>query len=96
MVIKLTIDITKDDIKNGRKGSTKYCPIANSLKRLFPNALSICVRPYNDIQSGTWWTARISNVKSTFSFDLNQDISNRASKFDLHGIMEPFTFDIEI
>lgn len=94
--MNFSFDVTKEDIENGCPKSRNRCPIALCLKRYFPKAFSIDVCNYHDIQSGSWWSCRISFMKAGFHFDLNKEHSEKASAFDRGDTIDPFTMEIEL
>lgn len=56
----VTLEVTKDDIKNGKRGNPRYCPIALALKRALPDAEAVRVAFVTDVQfadSKCWMTA---------------------------------------
>lgn len=95
--MKIQIVVEQEDIDKGIQGSESKCPIANALRRLFPKAFDISVRPYEDCQSiGDYWAASVYSSDNTFSFDLPREVASLANNYDSKNYMEPFGFEIEM
>jgi hypothetical protein len=99
--MKVQIDVTEEDIKNGRRGIPSLCPVALAVKRTFGRKVAM-VGPCHDVQSGTWWSCQLGaergeeGWKASLSFDLGKEESSRASTFDHEGTMDPHSFTVEI
>lgn len=79
----MRIYVTKEDIKNGKKKISNFCPVALSLKRRFPKrtihvGISICC-------IGKFKRIELPNKASNFICKFDQDIST-----------EPFSFNLKV
>ena len=77
---KIVVKITETDIFEGRRDDSEACPIALSLKRLFPEDV-VCVES---------WQICINGVAHPTSSFVNDWID----AFDDGCDMEPFTFEL--
>lgn len=87
----VTLNVTKDDIKNGKRGDGNFCPIALALKREFPNAIKMSVGTWLIVRSpGSICEARPSVQAVLFmrDFDKGRRFFSRAKPFT-----EEVTFD---
>lgn len=86
----ITVEVTQDDIANGKQGECGFCPIALALNRHAPanhhftvgsNTATLCREDRND--SIPLETASLPLVASRFVYD-----------FDHTSTVRPFTFKI--
>ena len=95
--MKLIVDITQEDINNGKRGKPNQCPVAYGLRRLSPEAFRVDVNGRTDAQSiGYYWTAHVQSLNGGFHFSIPKDIVQRIKDFDKTGVMTPFTFTVDI
>lgn len=94
--MEFIVEVNQEDISKGVKNSPCNCPIALALKRLFPSAFRVYVNSYNDIQSGSWWSANISLKGTSLGFDLSPEATTFANNFDFGRPVEPFSFTVKL
>lgn len=82
---KHTIEITQEDIKNGKKQNCWRCPIALALKRKFP-AKNLWVQEVFIEDKGS----------NNEEYDLPKDAICFISKFDNEETVLPFSFEIDL
>lgn len=86
----MKIHVTKDDITNAIPYSISSCPIARAFSRYFngiPQVYGIhCDTP----------TVSIINGETECKGFLSRSAERAARKFDKTGMMEPFTFEIDL
>lgn len=92
----LKIDVNEKDISEGIRGSEKSCALAKAIKRHFPGAFSVDVRPSHDIQSGTSWSASIHSYNFHLSFDLKNEFVKFAEDFDRGLKVNPCILELDL
>jgi hypothetical protein len=86
--MKIKIEVTEDDILNGKKGSGCFCPIARAVKRKLIPATYVrvtkhdLVTDYSEIFPAS---ASLPNTAQSF-----------IQAFDAGHKVEPFDFEIEV
>ena len=91
------LNVTQADIDDSVKGDPNRCAVAKALRRSFPNAFSVRVSGYEDIQIiGVCWSARVDSYKSHLSFNIPSEIVKKINHYDRTGEMEPFTMELLI
>lgn len=90
------VEVTEEDVKNGKQGRPNLCPVALAIRKIFKDAFHFRVRAHHDIQSGWWWTVNVQSHKGSLSFTLPDEIVKRVKAYDETGLMDPFTFPLEI
>lgn len=94
--MKIKIEITEEDISKGIKQNPSMCPLAHSLRRIFPKS-KVKVGMNSDVQCiGYCWEIFVSGGGISILRNLDKDIVSRIKEFDLTGNMEPFEFEMEV
>jgi hypothetical protein len=80
----MTIDVTQEDIEQGRPQSTLCCPVALAMRRI----------------TGKRWTVGTTSmscldVDTNKKRFLPVGVGRRISLFDRGGVMEPFSFEVD-
>ncbi len=95
--LSFLVNITSEDIASGKRGEPKKCPVACALKRMFPRAYSVYVNASEDVQCmGVLWSATISTMKASVSFDFPSEVAQKLAAYDRGGEMIPFSFEVAI
>ena len=94
--LSFIVEITREDIAGGCRNSPKKCPVAVALKRMFPRAYSTYVNASDDPQSGVSWSANVSTMRASLSFDFPKEVAEKLALYDRTGNMEPFSFEVAI
>ena len=79
----ITVDITQADINKGVRGSPTWCPGAQAIRRLFPDALEIRVSKVG---------VQILYVTHSLRWDAPATFSDWVSAFDKKGEGQPRSF----
>lgn len=74
-------ELTREDIRRGRRGNSLRCPLANSLRRITGEKVSV---------------EGFQVVGETFKADIPHDVWLKVLEYDLEGKMEPFNFSLPI
>lgn len=96
--MKLTIDVTEDDIRNGKRRIASQCPVRHAIARHASTRIDhLTVKPHTDFQClGHWWSVSLDTKGGRLSFDLPRDVAARIERYDAGDEMEPFSFCIEL
>lgn len=90
------VEVTRADIAAGQRNSPKKSPVAHALKRMFPRAYSVYVNVSNHPDFGAIWSATISTMEASLSFNFPPKTTEKLELYDLRGTMEPFSFEVAI
>jgi hypothetical protein len=85
--MKLSVDVTADDIRLGQKQSTDSCPIARALKRAW-KATNVEVAPTEDMDP----TITVDGIDVGFG----HEVVTFAERFDNDKVVKPRTFVFEL
>ncbi len=84
----MIIRVTQDDIDNGVRGTSAYCPIARAIKREVTADAHWIIAGYTGLWFGLYerggYRATTPPIASAFM-----------SKFDKHEAVEPIEFEVE-
>ncbi len=92
--MKITIDVTADDIKKGSTYCSTLCPVTRAMAR----AVGL---PERTPQNASRWEAmtqpsRLLAVgRETIMCDTPPEVRDRIIEWDARGKMDPFTFSVE-
>ena len=88
--MRLTVQVTQDDIDAGVRDSCSRCPVAFALQRLANVRFAIVNKHHATVVFG-------NDLQATVNEDArSEDLFRRIHRFDLHGRMEPFSFSINV
>lgn len=91
--MKVTIEVTAEDIANGRQRSPGNCPVALAGKRVLPDGSYFAVCPeYVHYVSPEDRVEFVNVCRVEFPSWVGQTIKG----YDDTGKMEPFSFDLDI
>jgi len=94
-MVLFNLEVTEEDIRNGKRGSETKCPVALALKRKFPDAFLVHASADEDCQCmGVSWFIRVQSHKGSISMNLHSEVSKKLSEYDRVGTMDPFSFDV--
>ena len=80
---RVRVDVTADDIANGRMCNSCYCPVATALSRALN---TFCAVLY-----GKW-----STLNRDLRGAIPPDVDARINLYDRTGNMEPFSFEVDV
>jgi hypothetical protein len=83
----IIIDITQEDIDNGKLRSAWHCPIAKSLKRIFgkqPSVTPLCIRIYGP------------ELGDMLVYNINEELSQFMSDFDIERPVSPVKIPLKL
>lgn len=83
----MIIEVNQDDIDNGKKCNSNYCPIACAVRRAIPNSEYI---------SMSAWGLRINNKYVMLDDETDEKLANFVLHFDAGNKVEPIKFELEI
>lgn len=92
----LRVEVTEEDIKNGKRDNCKKCPVVLALARTL-GVKNVDVRWYNaDSQSleEPYYGASFVIAYQSFSLKLPPEVGTKISKYDRSGEMQPFSFEV--
>lgn len=99
---KIILDVTQEDIDKGTKHSTTYCPVALSLRRIYPKAKLVTV----GVVEASVYTPRrnflgiIPRGEEFIRITLPKRVSKFIRNYDAYGAkdeyVKPFTVEVEI
>lgn len=84
--MRIKVSVTKDDIKHGLIGDSRYCPIARAIKSATFGKIYVSVT-HSFIYLGGTSTVMVKSTKK---------INNFIRAFDVIGDAKPFTFTITL
>jgi hypothetical protein len=90
--VKITFQVTQEDIAAGLMRDCEHCPIANAMKRKFPNALDVTASDdelYLRLPGGRSYDAQRLLARTP------APAVNFISRFDEGLAVEPFEFEVE-
>lgn len=87
----VTIEVTPEDIAAGVPVTSRYCPIAFAVKRVFPKAFSVSVSPIDITIGRGGLVGRPTDVMAHYRLPMSASRFIRA--FDAGGQVEPITFE---
>lgn len=95
VTVTRTVNVTPEDIAQGKRNSGTSCPVALAAFRVFPEVNMMYV--YED--SLTAWNPPVDRPQycvDRTSFDFDDDITEFICEFDANKEVQPFSFDLTL